>query len=187
MTPEEAAVLLRVRTDASAPDIERAFRARARALHPDRLTDATPGQLADAANRFARISTAHEVLMREAAERPIEAVIEPDRPEAPPTGRWLIIAWLFVLLVAGAISYFGGILPYSRADILLRLLPLAASATAFALTGRRGFLVLTLVFTGASAVLTLALASFGSLVALGLLLVPVLGLVTVGRHRLVRA
>jgi hypothetical protein len=187
MTPEEAAALLRVRVDASTPDIERAFRARARTVHPDRLSGATPEQLADAARRFATISSAHEVLMRAAADRPVEAVLEPDVPEPLPTGRWLIIAWLGVLLVAGAISYYGGILPYSRADILLRLLPLAASATAYALTGRRGFLALTLAFTAASAVLTLALASFGSLVALGLLLVPVLGLISVGRRRLVRA
>jgi len=187
MTPEEAAALLRVRADASAPDIERAFRARARTMHPDRLSGATPEQLAEAAHRFARISTAHQVLLREAADRPIEAVIEPDVPATLPTGRWLILSWLGVLLVAGAISYFGGILPYSRADILLRLLPLAASATAFALTGRRGFFVLTIVFTAASALLTLALASFGSLVALGLLLVPVVGLIAVGRRRLVRA
>jgi len=187
MTPEEAAALLRVGVDASAPDIERAFRARARTMHPDRLGDATPEQLADAARRFARISTAHEVLLRAAADRPIEAVLEPDEPQPLPTGRWLIISWLCVLLVAGTISYYGGILPYSQADILLRLLPLAASAAAFALTGRRGFLVLTVVFTAASAVLTLALASFGSLVALGLLLVPVIGLIAVGRRRLVRA
>jgi hypothetical protein len=187
MTPEEAAALLRVRADAAAPEIERAFRARARAVHPDRLTNATPAQLADAAHRFARLSTAHELLLREVAERPIEAVLEPDAPVAPPTGRWLIIGWLAVLMVAGVISYYGGILPYSRADILLRLLPLAASATAFALSGRRGFLVLTVVFTVASAVLTLALASFGSLVALGLLLAPVLGLIAVGRRRLIRA
>jgi len=187
MIPEEAAALLRVRVDASTPDIERAFRARARTMHPDRLSGATPEQLAEAARRFALISAAHELLLRTAADRPVEALLEPDEPVRLPTGRWLIIAWLCVLLVAGAISYYGGVLPYSRADILLRLLPLAASAAAFALTGRRGFLVLTLVFTAASAVLTLALASFGSLVALGLLLVPVVGLIAVGRRRVVRA
>ena len=187
MTPEEAAALLRVRTDADAPEIERAFRARARTVHPDRLTNATPAQLADAAHRFARLSTAHELLLREASERPVEAVLEPDSPTPLPTGRWLILGWLGVLMVAGVISYFGGVLPYSRADVLLRLLPLAACATAFALTGRRGFLVLTVMLTAVSAVLTLALASFGSLVALGLLLVPVLGLIAVGRGRLVRA
>lgn len=184
MTPEEAAVLLRVRADAEVPEIERAFRARARALHPDRLAGAPPEKLADAARRFAEISTAHEVLLHEAAERPVEAVLEPDVPVRPPTGRWLIIGWLGVLLVAGAISYYGGVLPYSRADILFRLLPLAASATAFALTARRGYFVLTVVFTAVSAALTLAFASFGSLVALGLLLVPVLGLIAVGRSRL---
>jgi hypothetical protein len=187
MTPEEAAALLRVRADAPARDIERAFRARARALHPDRLAGATPEQLADAAQRFAWISTAHQVLLREAADRPVEATIEPDVPAPLPTGRWLILCWLFVLLVAGAISYYGGALPYSRGDILFRLLPLAASATAFALTGRRGFFVLTILFTAVSALLTLVLASFGSLVALGLLLVPVVGLIVVGRGRLVRA
>ena len=65
---------------------------------------------------------------------------------------------------------------------MLRLLPLAAAATAYALSGRRVFYALTIALLAASVLVTLALASFGSLVALALLLVPVIGLVVIGRR-----
>lgn len=181
MTPHEAATLLHVSVDASAYDIERAYRRRARTLHPDRLTTATDAQRAVSAELFARVSLAHEVMLREVAERPVVATIEPDGPL--PTGRWVIIGWLGVLLVAGLISYFGGAFPLSTFDVVFRLLPLTAASTAFALTGRRAFLVLAVGLLVVSVVITLLLASFGSLVALGLLLVPVIGLIVMGRRR----
>jgi len=88
-----------------------------------------------------------------------------------------------VLLVAGVISYFGGPLPYSTGDVVLRLLPLAAAATAFALTGQRVYYAVTVALLAASVLVTLALASFGSLISFGLLVLPVVGLIVIGRRR----
>ncbi|MET4581243.1 hypothetical protein ABIE21_000733 [Conyzicola nivalis] len=184
MTPEEAAAILHVGVDASASDVERAYRHSARTLHPDRLAGAPEDTVTASAEQFARLTLAHQVMVREIAERPVEATIEPDVPaEPPPSGRWVIIGWLSVLLVAGVISYFGGALPRSTGDVVLRLLPLAAAGTAFALTGRRVFFALTVALLAVSVLITLVLASFGSLVALGLLLVPVVGLMVMGRRR----
>jgi hypothetical protein len=181
MTPEDAAAILRVRPNPSADDVERAYRARARMLHPDRFAGASEQRIAEAAREFARLTEAHEVMRHEVAERPIIATLEPDEPPRSP--RWVIIGWLAVLAVAGVVSFFGGAIPYSTGDVLFRLLPLAASATAFALTGQRVYYALTFALLAASTLITLALASFGSLVAFGLLLVPVVGLLVIGRRR----
>ena len=179
MSPEDAAAILQVRQNASAKDVERAYRARARVLHPDRLAGASDDQLAAAAENFARLAEAHEVMQHEIAERPVIATLEPDRPPRPP--RWIIVGWLAVMLAAGVISFYGGAIPYSTGDVVLRLLPLAAASTAFALTGRRVYFAVTVALLAASVLITLALASFGSLVALGLLLAPVIGLIVIGR------
>ena len=184
MTPEEAAVILNVSLDASAEDVERAYRHHARSLHPDRLAGASKEKVTASAERFARVTLAHEVMVREIADRPVIATIEPEGPVGPPPGgRWVVIGWLSVMFVAGVISYFGGALPYSTGDVVLRLLPLAAASTAFALTGRRVYFAVSVALLAASVLVTLALATFGSLVALGLLLVPVVGLLTLGRRR----
>jgi len=181
MTPEHAAAILRVRPNPTADDVERAYRARARVLHPDRLAGASDEQKADAAQKFALLTEAHEVMQHAVAERPVIATLEPEaQPRSP---RWVIIGWLAVMLVAGLISFFGGAIPYSSGDVVLRLLPLAAAATAFALTGARVYYALTVALLAASTLITLALASFGSLVAFGLLLVPVVGLLVIGRRR----
>jgi hypothetical protein len=182
MTLEEAAATLRIRPDASPQDVERAYRRRARSVHPDRMVGASDGQISSATGEFATLTEAHEVMLRELAERPVEAVLEPE-PGAPVrTGRWIVIGWLSVILVAGIVSYYGGALPHSTGDVLLRLLPLAAVATAYALTGRRVFYAATIALLAASVLITLALATFGSLIALGLLLVPIVGLLVLGRR-----
>jgi len=180
MTPEDAAAILRVRPNPTSDDVERAYRARARVLHPDRLAGASDQKIAEAAHEFARLTEAHEVMQHEIAERPVIATLEPEEPPRSP--RWVIIGWLGVMLVAGVISFYGGALPYSTADVVVRLLPLAAASTAFALTGQRVYYALTIALLAASTLVTLALASFGSLVAFGLLLVPVVGLIVIGRR-----
>jgi hypothetical protein len=181
MTPEEAAAVLEVGLDASTPEVERAYRRLARTLHPDRLSGASAERVAEASERFSRVALAHRVMLREIDARPVIATIEPEGPL--PTGRWIVLGWLSVLFVSGVISYYGGALPYSVGDIVLRLLPLAAVATAFAVTGRRAYYAATIALLAASALITLALAGFGSLVALGLLLVAVVGLIVQGRQR----
>jgi hypothetical protein len=180
MTPEDAAAILRLRPNPSAGDVERAFRARARVLHPDRLSGASDAEIAAAAEQFALLTEAHQVMQHAIAEAPVIATIDPvGRARVP---RWLIVGWLMVMLVAGVISYYGGAIPYSTADVVLRLLPLAAAVTAFAVTGRRIYYAVALALLAASVIITLALASFGSLVALGLLLAPVVGLMVLGKR-----
>ncbi|TFC50270.1 MULTISPECIES: hypothetical protein [unclassified Cryobacterium] len=69
MTPVEAAALLEVAVDAELEQVERAFRYQAQRSHPDRLTAATPAELAAAAARFDRFTQARAVLREVEAER----------------------------------------------------------------------------------------------------------------------
>jgi hypothetical protein len=69
MTPAEAAALLEVAVDAELEQVERAFRFQAQRWHPDRLTAASPAELAAAAARFDRFTQARAVLREAEAER----------------------------------------------------------------------------------------------------------------------
>lgn len=69
MTPAEAAAILEVAVDAELEQVERAFRFQAQRSHPDRLTAASPTELAAAAARFDRITQARAVLREAEAER----------------------------------------------------------------------------------------------------------------------
>ncbi|TFD95472.1 hypothetical protein E3T61_00005, partial [Cryobacterium lactosi] len=69
MTPAEAAAILEVAVDAELEQVERAFRFQAQRSHPDRLTAASPAELAAAAARFDRITQARAVLREAEAER----------------------------------------------------------------------------------------------------------------------
>ncbi|WEO76520.1 hypothetical protein BJQ94_14255 [Cryobacterium sp. SO2] len=110
-----------------------------------------------------------------AADEPYEPVV--------PAGPWLFWVWVGLYAVAAVIAFIGGPLPYSAADLWLRLLPLGLAAVAFARTGRRGFLAVVVALGAATAVLTILFASFGPLVSMILLGAPVLGLVALGRQR----
>ena len=84
MTPAEAAALLEVAVDAELEQVERAFRFQAQRSHPDRLTAASPAELAAAAARFDRFTQARAVLREAEAER----MRLPGSAERPPgTGR----------------------------------------------------------------------------------------------------
>jgi hypothetical protein len=113
---------------------------------------------------------------------PVWAEDEPYQP-AVPAGPWLFWVWLGLYVVAAAISFIGGPLPYSALDLWLRLIPLGLAAGAYARTGRPGLLAVVVALGGATAALTIAYASFGPLVAMLLLSAPVLGLVALGRSR----
>ena len=52
MTPEEAAAILHVGVDASAAEVERAYRHSARTLHPDRLAGAPEEAVTASAEQF---------------------------------------------------------------------------------------------------------------------------------------
>lgn len=109
-----------------------------------------------------------------AADEPYEPVV--------PAGPWLFWVWLGLYSLGAVISYLGGPLPHSGADLWLRLVPLGLAAVAFALTSRPGFLAAVVGMGALTAVLTVLFASFGPLVSMILLGVPVLGLVTIGRQ-----
>jgi hypothetical protein len=184
MTPAEAAAILRVRLDATPVEVESAFRRRARNSHPDRLSGGSPAEIASATREFARVVEAHEVMARFAVVHPISPVPLPEPPQqvAQSSSAFIVTGWSIILVVASLVSYFGGVLPHNAFDLLLRLLPLTTVAIAYAVTGRHWLFVATLAFTGASAALTLVLPSFGSLLALLFLLVPVVGLASMGKR-----
>lgn len=199
MTPAEAASILRVSPDATAAEIEHAYRVRARQCHPDRIPNATREQASAATAEFIRVADAREVLAHphdygpnESPRAPFTAgpafrptsSAPPYEPYYFPPPRWFaIVAWSAILPLAIALSFSGGPLPYSVLDLVLRLLPLGVVSVAFAVTGRRGLFYVLAFLVAVSAVVTFISASFGTLLVLELLLVPVIGLALIGRRR----
>ncbi|WP_213814845.1 J domain-containing protein [Glaciihabitans sp. dw_435] len=200
MTPAEAASILRVSPDASAAEIEHAYRVRARQCHPDRIPNASRAEASAATAEFIRVADAREVLSHPhdyaaagpgrvpftagpAAARPTSSA-PPYEPYYFPPPRWFaIVAWSAILPLAIALSFTGGPLPYSALDLLLRLVPLGVVSVAFAITGRRGLFFVLAFLVAVSAIVTFVGASFGTLLVLELLLVPVIGLALIGRRK----
>ena len=200
MNSTDAARLLGVTLDATRGEIERAFTQRARMSHPDRFTGVTSAQSQAAAAEFIRATEARNLLLRLAAERVgadrgradaaagppriIESLVYTSAPVARGVPRRSSAAtiWSFLLLVASVFSFLGGTLPLSPWNLLL-LVPLDVCAIAYARTSRQSALVGTLVFGAVNAAVAVAIASFGSLVALEILLAPVIALVVIGQSR----
>ncbi|NEM90110.1 J domain-containing protein [Galbitalea soli] len=186
MTPDDAARILGVAPGASLEEIERAFRARARESHPDLLPDAPRERVAAASEAFVRLTDARALLTGLRDREPgVPVVIVRRRP----LNRWALALWCAALGVGLIVSILGGPAEYSLADIALRLVPLAIAAVGFAVTGRSVFLIVLIATTVVSLALTLVFATFGSLLALEVLLVPVLGLAWMGwqtRRRVTR-
>ena len=204
MTSAEAARLLGVSEDGTPAEIERAFKQRARMSHPDRLTGATAAQSRAAASEFIRVTEARNLLLKMAAERVdtgtgagtgaglsapriTESLVytSDPTPRSFPRRSGATLIWTFLLVVASVFCFLGGTLPLSPWNLLL-LVPLNIFAIAFARTSRHGAFVGTLVFGSVNAAVAVAIASFGSLVALEILLAPVIALVVIGRSRLRR-
>lgn len=210
MTPGEAAAILRIPADASAELVHRAYRARARASHPDLLQGASADQLAHAQAEFVAVTQARDILLSahpeaaraepspaesapffsgqgDAAWRAQHVFVPPYEREVPrPPNAWAFAAWLLLLAIAVAISYFGGPFPESPVDLWVRLIPFGLATAAFGATGREPYLVVALVFAAVTVGVTFGLASFGSLLSLEVLLVPVLALGIIGRRRMLR-
>ena len=205
MNSTEAAKLLGIALDATRGEIERAFTQRARMSHPDRFTEVTSAQSKAAAAEFIRATEARNLLLRLAAERLAAERVGADRGRADaatgpariteslvytsaPVARGVprhsgaATIWSFLLLVASVFSFLGGTLPLSPWNLLL-LVPLDVCAIAYARTSRQSALVGTLVFGAVNAAVAVAIASFGSLVALEILLAPVIALVVIGQSR----
>jgi hypothetical protein len=108
-------------------------------------------------------------------------VAEPEPIPLPPS-TWALTAWVALLAAAIALSFLGGPLPGNLFDLFLRMIPLATFAVAYAISGRRPFLLLGVVWAAVTAAMTFALASFGSLLALEILLVPLLALGIIGNR-----
>ena len=205
MNSTEAAKLLGIALDATRGEIERAFTQRARMSHPDRFTEVTSAQSKAAAAEFIRATEARNLLLRLAAERLAAERVGADRGRADaaegsariteslvytpapvvrgvPRHSGAATIWTFLLLVASVFSFLGGTLPLSPWNLLL-LVPLDACVIAYARTSRQSALVGTLVFGAVNAAVAVAIASFGSLVALEILLAPVIALVVIGQSR----
>jgi hypothetical protein len=202
VTSAEAARLLGVSENGTPAEIERAFKQRARMSHPDRLTGATAAESRAASSEFIRVTEARNLLLKMAAERvdtgtgagaglPAPRVTESlvytsdPTPRSFPRRTGATLIWTFLLVVASVFCFLGGTLPLSPWNLLL-LVPLNIFAIAFARTSRHGAFVGTLIFGSVNAAVALAIASFGSLVALEILLAPVIALVVIGRSRLRR-
>ena len=205
MNSTEAAKLLGIALDATRGEIERAFTQRARMSHPDRFTEVTSAQSQAAAAEFIRATEARNLLLRLAAERLAAERVGADRGRADaatgpariteslvytsapvvrgvPRHSGAATIWSFLLLVASVFSFLGGTLPLSPWNLLL-LVPLDVCVIAYARTSRQSALVGTLVFGAVNAAVAVAIASFGSLVALEILLAPVIALVVIGQSR----
>ena len=164
MTPDEAATVLGVPAGSTAAEIESAYVRMARQTHPDRLVGADPEQLAAASAAFVRVSDARLVLLQ-VRSRVLAAA------SVPPPSPWPLRVWTALLLPGAVITLAGAGIPYPFA---LAALPLVIAVVALAVVGRRWMFSLTVVLGLAYATITVVNATFGGLLALGLLQVPVM-------------
>jgi hypothetical protein len=190
MDVADALEVLGVGVDASPAEIETAFKRRARDSHPDRFTGASPAETAAASAEFIRITAARDLLLRAAAERSREHDGRPT-PFVYTSGSAaqvvrrqgrVVAIWAALLVVASVFCFLGGTIPRSPWNLLL-LVPLNLFAVAFARTGRSAYLVGTVLWAAANALVAVLIVSFGSLVALEILLPPVIALIVIGRGR----
>lgn len=180
--------MLGVAVDASAAEIENAYRRRARSTHPDRFIDASRSR--EATREFIGVTQAHDVLVSRLASRSIGAVpleAEPFSSSVPrPRSRLLLGTWAGVTLVAIFVSIYAGAPPWSVWEPIIRYGLIFVALMAFALTGRTAWLVTALTVLSVTAVITLVATTFGTLLGLFMLVAPVYGLVTIGREVAVR-
>jgi curved DNA-binding protein CbpA len=85
VTPEAAAGLLELDPGANRAEIDRQFRRRARASHPDLLAHASPAAIAAATAEFVRMSAARDALLAE-LDRLHDAALAESAAHAAPEG-----------------------------------------------------------------------------------------------------
>jgi DnaJ domain len=191
MSPEDAAAVLGVSLDASAADIENAYRRRARSTHPDRFVDASRSR--EATGEFIGVAEAHDVLVARlgAVSSRATPFVGPvsSQMSSPIPGRrsrLLLATWAGVTLVAIFVSIYAGAPAWGVWEPIARYGLVFVALMAFALTGRTPWLVTALLTLAVSAVITLVATTFGALLGLFLLVAPVYGLVTIGREVAIR-
>ena len=182
MTPANAAEILGVGETATGAEIEAAFRRLARQSHPDLFAGHEADAIATASATFARVAEAHAVLLRSVSDAQRPVFVSSAMSVPPQRSPWLLATWIAMLVVATALSFTAGALPGSWLDLFARMVPFGVMLVGYAITGARVFFVLAAVLFVASALVTLFFASFGSLLAFQVLLVPTLGLWYLGRR-----
>jgi hypothetical protein len=195
MTPEIAAAILDVSVDAEKATVEKAYRALARATHPDRFVGADAAATTRASAKFARATQAYGILSERAAFRAADAANSRAgsrtfayssgiaSASTIPMSRAVIFGWIAVLSLAVVLSVTGGAAPLGVIEVSLRMAAISYLLIAFALTGRRLFFLGFAPLAILTAVFTFFAASFWSLFALMIFLAPVLALAGAGRRR----
>jgi hypothetical protein len=175
MSPAEAADLLGVSVHAAPEEVARAFRSRARAVHPD-----TAGGAGD---EFVRLAQARDALL---AHRPTQAPQPVYVVAVPPFSRRLFATWVALLALASLLAASGEFQPLTPVEPIVRSAGLIAGWAGFALTGRRGWMVLGVVAIVLSVLVAILFTTFGTLVGLLLTIPAVYGLSLMGLRRRVR-
>ena len=169
MTPAAAAALLGVHVQATAPEVEHAFRVRARQVHPD------SGGADDA---FIRLTEARDILLQ--PQEPVPFVFAGTRPVRQRS--WpLFWTWVGLLALAIALSAIMAPQPFTIAEPLVRYPLLVVGLLGYALTGRTGFGVLAVVAIAATALVALLFTTLGALVGLLIMVAAIYGLALIGR------
>lgn len=171
MTPEVAAQLLGVGPDASPAEIEAAYKRQARSTHPDRFAG-EPGHAH--AQDFIAVTTARAVLLGRAAIPVV--VVSGIRPRSPV----LLGTWIALLLLSVFLLIYREPTPLTIGEPIVRLTVLCAALIGYALTGRRMWLVLTILALSATAVMTLVSISIGGLMGMFVIMAPLAGLLLMG-------
>lgn len=166
MSPDEAAGLLGIPVTAGPEEVARAFRQRARAVHPD---------AGGSGEDFIRLAQARDALL---AHQPLPWRVEP----VPPFSWRLWCTWIGLLVLACLLAASGDWLPLTPVEPIVRSVALIGALGAYARTGRRGWLVLALLALAATVAVSLIFATLGTLVGLLIAVAPVYGLLLMGQR-----
>ncbi len=187
MTPDEAARVLGVESDAEQAELDRAYRRLARELHPDRFVGAPVSDLRDASARFIEVARAYRTLSEAragegaGADRTGRIVVEHPAAGSPravplrPFSRRLFATWA-LLLVVGALLSTSTSPVLTPLDLWGRLALLVAAALATGLTRKRWAWWATLALLGLSGIAVVASTTVASLLGLGFMAVASVGI-----------
>lgn len=173
--------MLGVPVDASAREVQVAYRRAARDVHPDRQGQASMRDAALASATFIRVTEARDLLLALAAASSATASA-PSLSQARPS---TVLTWVWVglLLIGIGLSVIAHEFPLTPIEPAVRFALLAVSATAFAWTGRQLWWVLLWVAIVGTALETIIFTTLGSLLGMLLMAAPIYGLSVIGFAR----